>query len=51
MPCPQHPQRPFADEQHAHFANRLRQWGEDRGVEVKEVAAQFGVAQATCSRW
>jgi transcriptional regulator with XRE-family HTH domain len=48
---PTHPQRPVSNEQHAHFANCLRQWREGRGMVLKEVAEAFGVAEATWSRW
>ena len=35
----------------AHFAKSLRKWRHERGLLLKEVAAEFGVAEATWSRW
>ena len=41
----------FSDDERAHFAERLRAWREKRGMLLKQVAAEFGVAEATWSRW
>jgi len=35
----------------AHFAARLCKWRTDRGLFLKQVADEFGVAEATWSRW
>ena len=42
---------PRNDQEHAHFASRLRNWRAERGLFLKQVADQFGVAEATWSRW
>jgi len=43
--------KPASDRDRAHFAARLHQWRADRGLMLKQVADQFGVAEATWSRW
>jgi transcriptional regulator with XRE-family HTH domain len=48
---PKTPLDPFAKRDLAHFAKSLHQWRQDRGLMLKEVANQFGVAEATWSRW
>lgn len=45
------PQDSFTDRELAHFAERLRRWRVERGMLLKQVAAEFGVAEATWSRW
>jgi transcriptional regulator with XRE-family HTH domain len=42
---------PRTGQEHAHFATRLRQWRTGRGLMLKQVADEFGVAEATWSRW
>ena len=35
----------------AYFAAQLRKWRADHGLMLKQVAKNFGVAEATWSRW
>ena len=44
-------QDPLTEQALSHFAARLREWRRDRGLFLKQVAAEFGVAEATWSRW
>lgn len=44
-------QTPSSRQEQAHFASRLRNWRAGRGLCLKQVAAEFGVAEATWSRW
>ncbi|MDP3850361.1 MAG: helix-turn-helix transcriptional regulator [Luteolibacter sp.] len=48
---PRPPQDPFTKRDLAHFASRLRKWRNGRGLMLKQVANEFGVAEATWSRW
>jgi hypothetical protein len=43
--------RPHAPTGSAHFAARLQHWRADRGIFLKQAAIEFGVADATWSRW
>jgi transcriptional regulator with XRE-family HTH domain len=43
--------KPHTVQERAHFAARLHQWRTDRGLMLKQVADEFGVAEATWSRW
>lgn len=45
------PPAPCTDQERAHFATRLRKWRAERGFFLKQVATDFGVAEATWSRW
>jgi transcriptional regulator with XRE-family HTH domain len=48
---PKQPLESGPDRDLAHFASRLRKWRADSGKLLKEVADEFGVAEATWSRW
>ena len=48
---PNHPQDSTPDRDLTHFAARLRKWRNGQGMPLKQVATQFGVAEATWSRW